>query len=365
MSLYLSSQDVTRLRTLLSTLLSPPEPSELDIWRAQVCRVSRELVGADSASFGLFTRDMASIYGDCDPDAPRHYLEYFATIDEGLERRNARGVEVANWRMLFPETGRPHNEELYHDFFVTHRLVDPHGMTVDLPDGAKALISLHCDTPSRRPPGARWLDLLELVVPAFKAGVAMYLQAGTRLKTLAAVLDETGDALLLSDLTGRVLHANAALVQLLDADPERQWVRQEIDVVIRFLSSLERSPTKAGSNQSTSSALREVRTARNTYQVRGSYAGTGLIGNDRTILVLVEPLTPEMPSEQDLRHRFGLTKREAEITLLLAAGRSAAQIAEQLYISLHTSRRHVEKILSKLGVHSRAEVGPTISRRRS
>lgn len=365
MSLHLSSQDVARFRTLLGTLLSPPETSGLDLWRAQVCQESRELLGADSASFGLFTKDIASIFGDCDPDAPRAYLEYFATIDEGLDRRNALGYEVVNWRLIFPDGGRPANDELYNDFFVAHHLIDPHGMTVDLPGGATASISVHSDTPCRRPTGARWLHLLELVLPAFKAGVAMYLQAGTRLNTLAAMLDQVSDPLLLADLAGEVLHANAALVQLLGADPERQRLRTEIEEVTRFLSSLERRPTKAESSQTTLSALRKVQTARNTYEVRGSYAGTGLIGNDRAILVLVDPLTPEMPSEQDLRHRFGLTKREAEITLLLAAGRSAAQIAEQLHISLHTARRHVEKILSKLGIHSRAEVGPTILRRRS
>jgi DNA-binding NarL/FixJ family response regulator len=40
---------------------------------------------------------------------------------------------------------------------------------------------------------------------------------------------------------------------------------------------------------------------------------------------------------------------------LLASGRSQPEIAEQLVISSSTVASHIEHILEKLGVHSRAE----------
>jgi DNA-binding NarL/FixJ family response regulator len=62
--------------------------------------------------------------------------------------------------------------------------------------------------------------------------------------------------------------------------------------------------------------------------------------------------TPGRPGLQ-----YGLTLREAEVAVLLAQGRSNSDIAEQLRISPHTARHHTQRILSKLGVHSRAAAG--------
>jgi DNA-binding NarL/FixJ family response regulator len=62
----------------------------------------------------------------------------------------------------------------------------------------------------------------------------------------------------------------------------------------------------------------------------------------------------------NLRLRYGLTLREAQVAMLLAKGRSNSAIAEELRISPHTSRHHTQRILSKLGVHSRAAAGAKI-----
>lgn len=50
-----------------------------------------------------------------------------------------------------------------------------------------------------------------------------------------------------------------------------------------------------------------------------------------------------------------LTGRQAEVLLLLEAGRSTRQIAEELHLSPETVRNHVRHILQALGVHSRIE----------
>lgn len=53
--------------------------------------------------------------------------------------------------------------------------------------------------------------------------------------------------------------------------------------------------------------------------------------------------------------RAKLTRREGEVLDLLATGRTQPQIAEELVISSSTVASHIEHILGKLGVHSRAE----------
>jgi DNA-binding NarL/FixJ family response regulator len=50
-----------------------------------------------------------------------------------------------------------------------------------------------------------------------------------------------------------------------------------------------------------------------------------------------------------------LTKRETEVLLLLAEGLGQEEIAEVLFISPKTVSTHIQRILPKLGVHSRTE----------
>lgn len=50
-----------------------------------------------------------------------------------------------------------------------------------------------------------------------------------------------------------------------------------------------------------------------------------------------------------------LTSREIEVLELVAAGLPNKAIGEQLYLSVHTIRNHVQRILEKLQVHSKLE----------
>ena len=51
-----------------------------------------------------------------------------------------------------------------------------------------------------------------------------------------------------------------------------------------------------------------------------------------------------------------LTERELEVLLLVARGRSNQQIADDLVISPHTSKTHVNRIMTKVAAHDRAQL---------
>ena len=50
-----------------------------------------------------------------------------------------------------------------------------------------------------------------------------------------------------------------------------------------------------------------------------------------------------------------LSAREVEVVTLIAHGNSNQQIAEQLFISLHTVKTHARRIYGKLGVERRTQ----------
>ena len=55
-----------------------------------------------------------------------------------------------------------------------------------------------------------------------------------------------------------------------------------------------------------------------------------------------------------------LSPREREAALLFAGGHTATTVADSLGISVHTARDYRDSIYSKLGIHSRAELGRLI-----
>jgi DNA-binding CsgD family transcriptional regulator/tetratricopeptide (TPR) repeat protein len=68
------------------------------------------------------------------------------------------------------------------------------------------------------------------------------------------------------------------------------------------------------------------------------------------------------PRPADELARFGLTDREREVLVLVAAGRSNPQIARELFISAKTASVHVSNILAKLSVGGRVETAAVAHR---
>ena len=67
--------------------------------------------------------------------------------------------------------------------------------------------------------------------------------------------------------------------------------------------------------------------------------------------------SPPVPAALSLHIDHGMTPREIEVAVLLTEGCSNRTIAHRLGISPHTARHHTQRVLAKLGVHSRAEAG--------
>lgn len=95
-------------------------------------------------------------------------------------------------------------------------------------------------------------------------------------------------------------------------------------------------------------------------------AGTFWVGDDRQASLawgLEKKLSPKRFEDSAIAERcakaaarFGLTKREAEILVLLAHGQNAPAIAESEVISVNTVRTHIARIHRKMGVSNQREL---------
>lgn len=70
---------------------------------------------------------------------------------------------------------------------------------------------------------------------------------------------------------------------------------------------------------------------------------------------MIERVSPREPAGAESSVQYKLTAREAEVLTLLVEGLNQASIAERLYVSPKTVGTHIQRILGKLGVSSRAQ----------
>jgi DNA-binding NarL/FixJ family response regulator len=90
--------------------------------------------------------------------------------------------------------------------------------------------------------------------------------------------------------------------------------------------------------------------------VRSVHAGRRAIDPAAAARLATAPASVAEP------HRFDLTGRELEVLRLLAEGFSTRSISEELFISNNTARNHVQRLIAKLGAHSRLEAVATARR---
>jgi DNA-binding CsgD family transcriptional regulator len=140
--------------------------------------------------------------------------------------------------------------------------------------------------------------------------------------------------------------------------PEKQLrvtaepVREEDDVLVFAAASIVREMSGFAST----SPVREVISNNRRYRLEGHRLANSPDRAAPIVLVFVDEAKPELPVDDELRRRFGLTRKESCVARLIADDRTNDQIAKELCISPHTARHHTERILAKLGANSRTQV---------
>lgn len=153
----------------------------------------------------------------------------------------------------------------------------------------------------------------------------------TGLLLAKAVADESRDGIVLCDADGTIIHSNAAAAALLATAHTEDL--QRISLAAITLGQQQHAQV-------------------NGFSV--TVRPLELENADPIGIVTIRAHAP-LPSEQSLRTKFGLSRREAQVAVLLAERRTDAEIAAALGISWHTVRSHVERIFGTLGCHTRRD----------
>ncbi|MFN2563922.1 MAG: response regulator transcription factor [Gemmatimonadaceae bacterium] len=303
MSLRLSSADLAGLDRVMSLLLSPLAFERLEHWCRAVREASEPVVRAEKSLFLLRT-ERALLYED-DANSTGGYDGFRAYSHEtgpGAARGRQRRLQVfRGWDIHDPPTFR--RTDFCSDVVRRYKMLEPVANSVDVwRDGPPAFIAFYWCREGDRRAHQHALGVLRILLPAFKAGVG-----SARLRVpggiaAGAMLGAGAPAAALFDLMGAALQADAGRARLSMGDPDAQPGAPLAAVVVDRVSA--------------------------------------------------KPLAAD-----ELRRRYALTPREAQVAHLLSLGRGNAQVAHDLGTSIHTARRHVEHVLTKLGVHRRAEVG--------
>lgn len=90
--------------------------------------------------------------------------------------------------------------------------------------------------------------------------------------------------------------------------------------------------------------------------IRVVAAGEALLAPSVTRRLIIEFANREFPSRASSALLDRLTPRELEVLSLVGKGRSNAEIADDLHMSLATAKTHVSRILTKLDSRDRAQL---------
>ena len=323
----------------------------------------RPLIGAFASMCG--TRDPDGVIGlDSAQWSAEVRGEYarWKFRDEGTNRALQVGSDVLTMRRVVGNDWEAFNRDpMVNEWYRPHGIHDVASYMLHwTEDDALATIELHCAEFGTPRFGEEGECLLMLLQPAFRAGMRLLYSVGQLRETIARDMDALGVPLCVCSREGRIHHMSAAVRQLLAVDPESARVIDRIPDVAAEVAVPGR-PKSSGRGLPSSAAHQVVTTATRRYRLSAALATHSMQFGRTDVFVSVSALTRESSLDGDLSTRYGLSARERQVALLLGQGLSNKQVAKALGLSIHTCKRHTERVLAKLGVRTRAAVAAIVA----
>lgn len=185
-----------------------------------------------------------------------------------------------------------------------------------------------------------------------RIGVASYLSAQPDIEVVAEADDgepavklalEWKPDIILMDLVMKEMDGIEATKQILS-----EWPEAKIIIVTSFLDDEKVYPAlEAGAK---SYLLKTSKAEKIAEAIRATHEGQSILEPEVT-----GKLMSRMRHSQEEALHEQLTEREKEVLLLLTAGKTNQEIADELFIATKTVKVHVSNILAKLEVQDRTQ----------
>lgn len=340
-------------------MLAPLTVESVDDWRRIVNEAVRDLVGGDE-SISLLPQGRRLFLSEEAPDlaqgvesfiteyTPNGLLLSDPVVELWQQMRRESAMESFSWasneQMIGRAGYRMHDSPMVSDVLESHGVRDFVGLSPDVAFG-DVLVWILFRRKDQARFGEHTMALLHTLLAPLKTG----LDALVRFDAQRRSLDQLSEAVVVYGVDRRELHRNASFVRLVDADPEHETIAGAIRSIANSLHPL----VFPGRRVAHSPGTRTVTTRTAGYDLKGTLLPPGSFSSEPSVMIVVSRQGVDLPGPEALRDRFDLTRREAEVALLLAEGLSNADISDRLFVSPHTARRHTANILEKLGVNSR------------
>lgn len=352
--MHLTATDRAHLRHSSEVMLRPLEHPNASDYLKAVARELLPVVGAKSAMCG--TRDPdgnIDIVSDHWSDAQVGEFARFKLNDVGTQRALNMGGEVVTMRRVVGnDWDRYHEDPMVRQWYAPNDVRDAIAYMLYWPeDGAFATIELQADTFGTPRFGDEGTAILELLLPSFRAGMRIIHSLGKHRAALDGDFAELPVAVCECGRDGSVRRRSLSMSELLAADAQSITLMQRVRQVARTVA-----PSRASGTErfAIPHAHQITKTVQRSYRLSAAHS-LGATKSSTSVLVTAGGLTPLSVTPDMISKRYYMTRREAEVAVLLGHGVRNDVIARSLSISPHTARRHTERVLAKLGVSSRAE----------
>lgn len=367
--MYISPDDTKLLKDLSNTFLNPCEHDETESWLGSLNKICRELTQAERSTFFLPDHNLLYYYSeDADPaaidilkatvsDIP--HVGDLAISDDLLRRGHLKRRRMApmvtsfdQFESIFP--GKDVSEfDIFNDVIVPGGLAYPIAMAVPLNKGESIQSMLYAKRPAYEVI-EKAMFLLEKALPSFICGVNGYLSVSAVRHSLYSAFDNFKEAVLIVTTDNQLVYTNESWQSYLDDEEERDMLKSFVHCLgAEQLSSLQ----KKKGDKDFSSPLETLKTNMALYKAEVFYLSEQTLGKLYLAIRIFRKITGFVRSAALL---FSLSARECEVAEHLIRGESNKSIAKHLFISEFTVRRHVESILRKLRISSRAAVLPAL-----
>ena len=341
---------------------------QADRWPAALAHM-RDVFHTDVASLMLHDvagREGARFQIGYDPGGP-NYFEY-AAVNPLLKSIVHKSVGVAHSDHMLVDRSELVRSAFFNEYALPHSNCHFIGLPITRSNGRFEWLSL-ARSEHRQAFGATELRGLQALLPHLRCTILAWQRLGQANATMRAaetVMNSLQQAIVLLDQRGKLLYANQAAERIvaerdgltLQAGGLQTPVPSQTTALHDLVARAARGYGELGrSGGHIALRRRSGKPPLSVIVVPLPLDTAWRMPSSPAVAVLISDASRvTQPTAGALRRVFGLTPREAELTIALTAGDTLQQLADRLGIGRETARTHLARALQKCGVTRQSDL---------